>query len=204
MKLCKIEGCPNTSRSKGLCGKHYMQIKRYGKILERTIHDRNNFILEDDICKIELYNLKHEVVAYALIDIEDYSLIKDIKWSKLKTGYVRGKIKGKGVTLHRLVTNAPDNIFIDHKNLNKLDCRKDNLRFCNIFENNRHVGLSKNNTSGYKGVFWHKAMHKWCSKIGANNKEYTLGYFNNVIEAAKAYNKAAKRYHGEFAKLNKI
>lgn len=68
---------------------------------------------------------------------------------------------------------------------------------------NRKV-LGKNNTSGFKGVSWNRGMKKWSAQIQFERKNVRLGFFVDSKEAARAYNRAAKQYHGEFAKLNKI
>ena len=56
--------------------------------------------------------------------------------------------------------------------------------------------------SKYKGVHWHKNHRKWLARITFEKNTIHLGYFRNEIEAAKAYDEAAKKYHGEFASLN--
>ncbi len=65
-------------------------------------------------------------------------------------------------------------------------------------------GLDANNKSGFKGVCWYKARNKWICYITAMNKRIHLGYFTDKVEAAKAYNAAAKKHFGEFAWLNPI
>jgi len=57
-------------------------------------------------------------------------------------------------------------------------------------------------TSKYKGVCWDKRNKKWGVTIQANKKKYHLGYFKDEIDAAKAYDKKAKKLHGQFACLN--
>jgi len=56
--------------------------------------------------------------------------------------------------------------------------------------------------SKYKGVHWHKLHKKWAARITFERKQIHLGYFLSEIEAAKAYDRAAIKYHGEFAYLN--
>ena len=62
----------------------------------------------------------------------------------------------------------------------------------------------KNNTSGFKGVYWHKARKKWRVQITVDGKNMHLGSFDDKKDAAQAYNDAAVQYHGEFAKLNEV
>ena len=81
---------------------------------------------------------------------------------------------------------------------------KDNLRICTHGENLRNQKLSISNKTGYKGVYFSKERNKWCALIQVYKVKYHLGSFINLIDAARAYNAAAVKYHGEFAKLNKI
>jgi len=89
---------------------------------------------------------------------------------------------------------------IDHINGDKLDNRRENLRSATRSQNKMNSGKPKNNTSGYKGVCWYKRGNKWRAQIGINGKLKHLGYFEDKEEAAKAYKKAAEKYHGEFVR----
>jgi hypothetical protein len=93
---------------------------------------------------------------------------------------------------------------IDHINKNRLDNRKKNLRFCTRSENLYNKTTNKNNTSGYKGVVWDNQRRKWCASISIERRRINLGFFQNKEEAAKVYNEAALKYHGEFASVNDI
>ncbi len=98
----------------------------------------------------------------------------------------------------------PDGKQVDHINGNPLDNRRENLRICENAENNRNKGLTKASTSGYKGVSLYKRSGTWRAYIVTNYKQKHLGTFDNPIDAAKAYNVAAIKFHGEFARLNDI
>mgnify|MGYP000246947637 CR=1 FL=1 len=106
--------------------------------------------------------------------------------------------------MHRLIMNVEKDFFIDHVDGCSLNNQKNNLRMCTHAENMRNKKLPINNTSGFKGVYWHKHTKKWMGFIRINTKQLHLGLFSNAIDGAKAYNEAAIKYHGEFAKLNKI
>jgi hypothetical protein len=94
--------------------------------------------------------------------------------------------------------------YIDHINGNKIDNRLSNLRECSNAENIRNQRIHSNNSSGYKGVYWHKACQKWVAQIGVDRKIHSLGVFDTAENAAIAYDAAAKSHHGEFAKLNHV
>ena len=174
---------------------------KYGKIRERTIKDPNEFIFEGDICRIKLYNRKSIEIAEAVIDAKDYSKCNGRKWY-LSNGYAVSGNSKCILYLHHLILGRK--IQGDHIDTDKLNNRKSNLRTCTTAENSRNCKLSKNNTSGYKGVSWDKAKRKWAADIMRNYKYIHLGYFEDKEDAADAYNEAALKYHGEFAKLNSI
>jgi len=90
----------------------------------------------------------------------------------------------------------------DHKNKDGLDNRKSNLRTCCKSQNMSNRKIQLNNTSGYKGVYWHKYARKWMASIKVNKKPIYLGLFVDPIEAALAYDKNAVEKFGEFADTN--
>jgi len=145
----------------------------------------------------------------ALVDDEDFDRLKDFHWYARKTGdtfYAAYKIKknGKSTTfyMHRVILNAHDEALVDHHDGNGLNNQKINLRLCNHSDNMRNTRIPKNNKSGFKGVSWHKKSGKWRSVIKAEGKHKHLGLFTTDIAAAEAYNEAAKKYFGEFARIN--
>jgi len=105
--------------------------------------------------------------------------------------------------MHRRVINIPGNLLCDHINRNSLDNRKANLRPATVSQNlcNRHKTKSRTR-SKYKGLEWDKAQRKWKARIQINNRKIYLGSFNSEIDAARAYDHAAMKYHREFANLN--
>jgi hypothetical protein len=104
--------------------------------------------------------------------------------------------------IHQLIMNTPKGMETDHINGKPLDNRKENLRICTRAENGRNRGYPKNNTSGFKGVYWHKGGKKWCAQIAHNKKRIYIGCFKDKEEAARAYDAKAKELFGEFARLN--
>jgi len=90
---------------------------------------------------------------------------------------------------------------LDHVNGNRADNRLTNLREASRSENCWNSRKSKNNTSGFKGVFWSVARGKWYAQILVDYRTHNLGYFPTAEAAATAYAEAAARLHGKFANL---
>jgi len=88
---------------------------------------------------------------------------------------------------------------VNHRDGNGLNNHRENLRLATHIENTRNQRKSSANTSGHKGVCWHKHVGKWMAQIGDNGKIVNLGYFDDIKDAAAAYREAAAKYHGEFA-----
>lgn len=142
----------------------------------------------------------------ALIDDEDFHLVSEYKWAvsvRKHTCYAVGYKSGKNVTMHRLVSRVNSiSEIVDHKNRNGLDNRKCNLRVGTKSQNAANRSNKKGSSSKYLGV--KKVRNSWAAGLTHNGKSIYLGCFNNETEAAKAYNRAAIVYHGEFANLNPI
>jgi hypothetical protein len=114
----------------------------------------------------------------------------------------------KQVSLHRLILQRmvrfplTSKDLTDHANGNTLDNRRENLRVATPLQNAHNRKTPATNTSGYKGVKRYKG--KWCAYITCRGVCYTKFGFVSARAAAKAYNKMAIEYHGEFARLNII
>lgn len=141
---------------------------------------------------------------YALIDHEDFELVSRFKWYFSSLGYVSRSGCKKHFTLHQLIMKTKKGEYVDHVNRNKLDNRKENLRIVTNQQNSFNRIKSKNNKTGYKGVTYNKNANKFMSYINLNYKQIYLGLFNDKKEAAQSYNIAAIKYHGKFARINKL
>jgi hypothetical protein len=105
--------------------------------------------------------------------------------------------------LHRFILGVSDpKIEVDHKDHNGLNCRRKNLRIATRKQNMGNQRKSRVNTSGYKGVSWHKRIKQWAACICLDRVNKCLGYFDDSKEAARAYDDAALKHFGEFAHIN--
>ena len=150
----------------------------------------------------------------AIVDDDMYDYLNQWKWyaSKSKNSFyvhrVLKRINGKQIktSMHRFIMKPEKGFVIDHLDGNGLNNQKNNLRICTFGQNGMNRGSQSNNKCGFKGVHFFKntTNKNWIAKICYNRKIIHLGTFIDPIEAARAYNDAALKYHGEFAKLNKI
>jgi hypothetical protein len=153
----------------------------------------------------------------AQVDDADYPMLMDgPKWhariDRYKGGGIRNvyairsiRLDGKRITqmMHRFLLDVTDpKVQIDHKNHAGRDNRRENLRIASSTENNRNCRMSTRNTSGKKGVTWHKNTKKWRAYIRIDGRNTHLGLFTSKVEAARIYDAAAIAHHGLFAFTN--
>ena len=119
-------------------------------------------------------------------------------------GYIHLKVGGKMILGHRIVWFKVYGEFpslqIDHINGIKDDNRISNLRLASNSQNSMNKGKQSNNTSGFKGVTFHKHTKKYHAKICINGQRTSLGYYDVAADAYNAYLKAQGELHGQFAK----
>ena len=157
-----------------------------------------------DYCKIPLTQGR-----FAKVDPQDYIWLSQFRWHckpNINAAYavrtVTSANKTKRIYMHRQILNTPPHLVCDHINHDGLDNRRQNLRNCTINQNNANSRSARNASSKYKGVSWNKTRKKWAAYIKKDKKQFNLGLFSSELEAAKAYDQAAKKYHAEFAALN--
>ncbi len=148
---------------------------------------------------------------WTILDAEDYYRLNDFKWSIGGTGNkfyaVRGTKTGteraKIVSLHREIMKPPAGLLVDHRNGFSLDNRRENLRLATHSQNQFNKAKTCSKTSSrYIGVYFEKCSGLWVVQIKHRRKRIFLGRFDSEIDAARAYDAAAQRYRGEFARLN--
>lgn len=142
---------------------------------------------------------------YALVDDADFEWLNQWSWHARgkRNVYVVRKGYGKYLLMHRELVGVPPGFILDHINGNTLDNRRSNLRVCTNQQNLMNAKLAVTNTSGFKGVCWHKGRKKWKAQINVDkNTRAHIGLFDDKHHAALAYDLWAKDIYGEFARTN--
>lgn len=142
----------------------------------------------------------------AIVDDADYDWLSQFKWYTYKhrnTWYAVRNIpptngKRSKIKMHQVICEKN----CDHKDGNGLNNQRTNLRAATASQNQHNRRISKNNTSGLKGVTLDKRRNKWMARIVFNGKSKFLGLFATRAEAGRAYDQAARELYGEFAALN--
>lgn len=147
----------------------------------------------------------------AIVDDEDHEWLSQYKWCCARRRAARGVSNGKGSSrmhfMHNYIMSPPPGYVVDHINGDGLDNRRSNLRICTQAENLRNRGKFRGKRASiYKGVSRSpkSRINPWVATIKIDGKIIRLGSFPTENDAALAYNEAALRYHGKFARLNTI
>lgn len=149
--------------------------------------------------------------GFTIVDCEDFGRVNRFSWHQTNSGYVAhtkwsrhdGNVKYDTILLHRLIA-GPGNFTIDHKNGVKTDNRACNLRACTKMQNCWNRTRQSTNTSGFRGVRFHKSSGRWQASIMRNYQNQHLGTFDTPMDAARAYNAAAVEKFGEFFVPNQV
>jgi AP2 domain len=128
------------------------------------------------VAQLPIYGLDGDVRDHALVDDDDFEWLSSCRWH-LVAGYPRN---GNNVYMHRLILGLPkgDRRMGEHKNRNKLDNQRSNLRIAQRGhrDNKQNLGIRADNTSGYRGVVWQKRQKRWRATAMLDGKRYHLGY----------------------------
>jgi hypothetical protein len=142
---------------------------------------------------------------FAIVDADDYERLSRYKWHAGGKGdncYAQRCENGKTIKMHNEIIDVPAGLICDHKNHNRLDNRKCNLRSCTYSQNAQNRRPRADCTSGYKGVCWDRDRRKWQARIQHNGRLIHIGYYEYEQDAAIAYDDMAIELFGEFACLN--
>jgi hypothetical protein len=178
----------------------------------------NKYVTEGDITRIFIKTKDKNAegkILEMLIDTDNLPLLKSynshiqVMWNNTKMFYARfyiydgygenGKVKYKTTYIHRLLTNAKENDYVDHINFNSLDNRLANLRVtANDLNLRNRSGKNKNNKSGHRNVSWR--YNHWVVQLQLDGKNTILGEFpkDKLKEAADFAKKMRQKYYGKF------
>lgn len=199
--ICTVQECKIKTPWGKLCTSHYYRYKVHGSPTARMRQDPNQIWDDGKIGYVELYNIDNSVKSIAIIDAEDIDKVKKLKWCENGSGYAQAthKNRGKVVLMHRFI--KPYKVELDHKNRDKLDNRKSNLRVATRMEN----GRNRKSSGIYKGVY--KSGNNWIVRVWFNGDNVNIGSFADSTLAAHIYNDVATQLLGNksrFIKKNDV
>lgn len=153
----------------------------------------------DDVCFIALTQDK-----FGILEARDFRRLKKYKWCVCRCNrkyYIRRNERGKSVWMHREIMRPPAGMVVDHINANGLNNCRSNMRVCTPLENGHNSGPS-GRSSRFKGVSYDDLFHRWDAAICLDRRMVPIGSFATEVEAARAYDRVARRMQGKFAWLN--
>lgn len=143
---------------------------------------------------------KNGIGKFAIVDDEDYIVVVERRWYLHAKGYACITVAGKTLPLHRLLMQAKPGQLVDHKNLDRLDNRRCNLRFATWRNNLKNS--AKRGAHRYKGVYFDRQKNTWHVKIRHEDTYISIGRFKDEYDAAYVYDQVAIQLRGEWAYTN--
>ena len=207
MSICSFPGCDRVTVARQMCSGHYRQWFD-GRPQAEIFASRRRPIPHATIAEVSVVQLTQGCVA--MIDTGDAPEVSKHNWSAVidrtrrHPVYAAAKIKNRGVVrLHRFLWwtwRMPETPQVDHIDGDGLNCRRANLRAATNSQNRWNTAPPINNSSGVKGVRFHRRLGKYQSSITHKGERIHLGTFDTVAEAARAREQANYDFHGEFAR----
>lgn len=156
---------------------------------------------------------QRRVRYHAIVSDQDFEVLSQIKWRPLVQGVapnqriyaIAGNLRMHREVWRRAHGDLPEGTEIDHVepgDLGGLDNRRENLRLTTKQWNQANSRIARNNTSGFKGVWWQKQARRWRADVSVDGRKRHLGYFTDKIAAAQAYDAAARAAFGVHARVN--
>lgn len=138
----------------------------------------------------------------ARVDDADYDFLSQWRWLMNPAGYVVRYEDQRQVPMHRVILGAEPGKEVDHRDGDPLNNQRSNLRLCTHAENMKNRAAHRGSVSRFKGVYPDPRRSVWRAQIRSNGSKASLGTFTREEDAARAYDEAALRLHGDFARLN--
>lgn len=193
--LCQC-GCGATTTISAKTDRKYGWIKGHPKLFvvgHGNTYRRLALVQPEEYRLVPLTN-----GAVAKVSTEDFTRVSQHRWLLLATGYAAAHLSGhKIITMHRFILQPSEGEQIDHRNRDRLDNRRENLRTCTQSQN-----MANRSKGQYKGVSRHGKS--WRAELTVNGERIRIGRLASVEQAAAAYNVLAQKHFGEFALLNDV
>lgn len=209
--LCSVPNCSRAAKCKGFCIGHYDRTRRFGNALaDRPFREVVGSSVRPVNIAGEIAYVRLTKGKFAIIDSADAALVGQYNWHVCHTTEEEGRTCSYAVRrenrkmyyLHRLIMGEPEGFEVDHRDRNGLNDRRANLRIATHSQNGVNRAVPKGKTSQYRGVSIYRPRNIWQAQIKINGQTKGLGHFRDEIEAAVAYDVAAKKAFGEFAQPN--
>jgi hypothetical protein len=193
-KICAVGSCEKASKARGWCLMHYARYRNNGdpEIVKKERHGQK---------PLYLYRLWGHIITR----------------TGNKKYHEYGYYGGRGISMHQewrdsftqfrkdIISTIGERPTTAHS-FDRIDTNgnyePNNVRWATPTEQTLNQRRSKANTSGYVGVKWHKNIEKWAVSIGANNKRFHIGYFENKENAAYVYDQCVIQLHGVATRTN--